>query len=760
LKKFSKNFDFVNVSKYVFLSLLFYVFNNLEAQVLPYSSAIFVSALLFNCSLIITPILYLSAFIVCNEMGLIASGAIFMLVILPIVCIYKSFKTNSHYQFVAYTFIGMLGFVFLGNTVNQILLEKRILTALLTTFLSFLSILTSKAITQKGLKFKLDFEEAFALGVMTSIFGLGISNTFSPFLYKSICVFMILMSSFVFRRGLASIYASVFSLSLAVYYNDINFVSIFLIYGIFSECFIGVSRYVSAISIVLCDYLLQVVFSIYSSYTYIHFISVLLGSVCFCVLPTQILTNLKDKLYAFREKQLVKQSINRNRSVLSNKLFDLSSVFSEIANSFNLLKQKSISQESAKAIMQKEIYSCVCRECLNYDKCKRNEKAISSAVGTLLDIGFAKGKLSLIDLPSELSKTCVHPNNVLYGLNKMLADYRAKLIENANLGVGRDLIASQALGISEILRSLALESGSLLKFNNKLEKVLTTNLFKAGFIISELLIYGEDDRLSVSMVVAMKEYSFLELQSVVSKTLGIKMAIEDKISISEQKEYITLRKSDEYDAVFGIAKATKDGSSKSGDTHSMTKISCDKFLVALSDGMGSGTDAENVSSTSLSLIESFYKSGLDDHLILDTVNKLLSINTEDYFTALDISIINLKDCTASFIKFGSPYGFIINDNGIKIVEGNTLPLGIIDGIKPSIATTELNDGDMILLVTDGISDAFDSSSAIIEYLRTLPAKNPQTLADDVLKQAIYLNDGCVKDDMTALAVRVYKKIAS
>ena len=34
--------------------------------------------------------------------------------------------------------------------------------------------------------------------------------------------------------------------------------------------------------------------------------------------------------------------------------------------------------------------------------------------------------------------------------NKMLADYRAKLIENANLGVGRDLIASQALGISEI----------------------------------------------------------------------------------------------------------------------------------------------------------------------------------------------------------------------------------------------------------------------------------------------------------------------
>ncbi len=756
----SKNFDFITVSKYAVLLILFYVFNNLEPIVLPYSSAVFISALLFNCSLIITSALYLCSFVLCGEMGLLASAGIFVLVLSPIVCVYKSFKSKTYYKFVAYTLIGMLGFIFLGNTTNQVLLEKRILTAILTTFLTFLCIISGRSITQKGFKFKLDFEEVFAIGVMTAILGLGISNSFSPFLYKSISVFLILTACFMFRRGLGSIFASVFAIGLAIYYNNITYISIFLVYGIFSECFLGVSRYLSAISIVIIDYLLQVIFSIYSSYTYMHFISVLLGCVCFCVLPTQILNAVKDKLYAFKEKQLVKQAINQNRNLLSNKLFDLSSVFLEIANSFNLLKKQNVNEDSAKNIMQKEILSCVCKQCINYDKCKRNEKAISLAIGTMIDIGFAKGKLSLIDLPTELSRCCIHPNNLLYGLNKMLAEYRAKLIENANLGVGRDLIASQAIGISEILRSLALESGSLLKFNNKLEKALMNNLFKAGFIITELLIYGEDDRLSVNMVVAMKEFSLLELQEVVSKSLGINMIIEDRTSISSEKEYLTLRKSHEFDAVFGVAKTTKDGSSRSGDTHSMTKISCDKFLIALSDGMGSGSEAENISSTSLSLIESFYKSGLDDHIILDTVNKLLSINTEDYFTALDISIINLKDCTASFIKFGSPYGFIINDNGIKIVEGNSLPLGIIDGIKPSIATTELNDGDMILLVTDGISDAFESSGAIIEYLRTLPAKNPQTLADNILEHAINLNDGQVKDDMTALAVRVYKKMAS
>ena len=536
-----------------------------------------------------------------------------------------------------------------------------------------------------------------------------------------------------------------------------NYVSIYLIYGVFTESLIGISKYASAFALLAVDYLLQVFFNIYTVYTAIHFISVLFGCVCFCVIPNHILQKLKDKLYAFREKQLVRQCINRNRTILSNKLYDLSSIFSEMANSFNLFQKKSLSEDGAKAIMEKEILSCVCKECDNFIRCKKNERIIGGDINKMIDIGFAKGKLSLIDLPNDLSAICTHPNNILYGLNKLLADYRARLIENENLAVGRRLIASEALGIADILQGLALESGQLLKFNNKLERMLFDKLVKGGFIISELLLFGEEDRITVNLIITMKEFSILNLQNLISGALGINMIVVDKVSISEEKLYLSLKKANEYDAVFGISKTTKDGSLASGDTYSMTKISCDKYLVALSDGMGSGNEAQNVSSASLSLIESFYKAGLNESLILDTVNKLLTINTEDYFTALDISVIDLKTCSADFIKYGAPYGFIINENGIKIIEGSSLPLCIIDGLKPSVASTPLNDGDMILLLTDGISDAFNNSGAIIDYLRTLPAKNPQTLTDEILKYAIDLNNGEVRDDMTALAVRIYKK---
>ncbi len=757
MESFRKNFDYINVFKYLFIFLIFIIFNNLERETLPYSSAILTTCLVLGSSIFTTSILYVFSFLILGEVGLLGASGIFILVLAPITYVYRKFKVKSYVEFLAYTLIGLLGFLFLGSSTKVVIMEKRIFTIILTTLLCYVSIISGKAISEKGLKFKLGFEEVFSVAIMSAIFGLGICNTFSPFIFKPISIFFILFCCYVYRTGIGSILSAILGISLAIFYSDINYVSIYLIYGIFAQSLIGASKYAGAFSLLAVDYLLQVFFNVYSTYTSIHFISVLFGCVCFCVIPTNFLQKLKDRLYSFREKQLVRQSINRNRTILSNKLYDLSSIFSEMANSFNLFQKKTLSEDGAKSVMEKEILTYVCKECDNFLRCKKNEKIIGNDINKMIDIGFAKGKLSLIDLPNDISSNCIHPNNILYGLNKLLADYRNRLIENENLAVGRKLIASEAFGIAEILQGLALESGQLLKFNNKLERVLFDKLLKGGFIVSELLLFGEEDRISVSLILTMKEFSMLSLQNLISNVLGINMIVVDKVSISEEKLYLCFKKENEYDAVFGIAKTTKDGSVASGDTYSMTKISCDKYLVALSDGMGSGKDAQNVSSTSLSLIESFYKAGLNENLILDTVNKLLTINTEDYFTALDISVIDLKTCSADFIKYGAPYGFIISENGIKIIEGSSLPLGIIDGLKPSVATTSLNDGDMILLVTDGISDAFNNSGAIIDYLRTLPAKNPQALADDVLHYAVELNNGEIKDDMTALAVRIYKK---
>lgn len=760
MKKIFRTLDYVAVLRYFFTFAFFVVFNNLETEVFPYSTAVLIAATFMNSSIITVPILFICSFLVCGANGLLAQAAISAAYCAVLNFTYMRFSAKKNAGFIALACLSLAGFVILGNTSAQIIIEKRITVALITAGLAFFCSVADKAISEKGLKYKISYEETVALLAVAVAVGIGVCNLVSPLLWKGITVFAILCFCYFFRFGTGTTVSAVLGISLAVHYHDINYIAITLSLGISADITGKISRYLSAASVPATDFFIYSVFNAYESYQIAELLPVIIGSIFFIVIPSKPLKKLKEKLYSFREKQLVRQTINRNRLMLSNRLYELAGVFTEMSSAFNAFTKNGITKEKAKSSIEREIYLSVCKNCKFYERCKQKENYIRNGLKTMLDIGFAKGKLSLIDLTKELSENCIHPNDILYGLNRMLAEYRSYALSAQNLASGRELIAEEVSGVSDILKGLALESGALLKYQSRLERSLSDNMFKCGLFANEILIYGENERITVSMIITMKEFSLSVLNAVVDKTLGINMTLSEKSNITDEKIYLVFKRAAEYDAVFGIATAVKDGSEKSGDTHSVIRINDEKFLVALSDGMGSGKEAETVSSVSLSLIESFYKAGMHSDLILNTVNKLLSVNTEDSFTALDVAVIDLKSRSSDFVKYGSPYGFIISDGRVRIVEANSLPLGILNDLKPSVCQAEINDGDMILLMTDGVSDAFGSSGDIIDFVRLVPALNPQTLADDVLNRAIELSKGEKKDDMTVLCVRIFKKTTS
>ncbi len=753
----SNYFDYKNILSYLSLTFLFAIFNCIENNCIPYSTAILVCAFAENTSIIISSLLYVFSFILTGGKGLLLSSLISAVTLILITLIYRKFKIKPRLEYAIFSFFSLIGYIIIGDTENATSLERRIFATLLISFISFICLITFRAINDKGLKKKFNVEEYASLSIFVCLMGLGLSNLISPLVWKGFSIFIIILSCYLFRAGLGVTISAVMGISLSIYYDNLNYVSVFLILGIICQTLMPISRYVATIILPILDFIVNLIFSIYPAYTIFDALPIIIACILFIVIPTKPLVLLKDKLYAFRERQLERQVINRNRQMLSNRLYEISNVFIQMASAFNEFNKNEISDQRAKEIIEKKIISSTCKICDNYKRCKISDYERVDGIIKMIDIGFAKGKLSLIDLPNDISSFCIHPKDIIFGLNKLLADYRTYLIEKSNIANGRKLIADQVKGIAEVLKSLALESGTLLKYQSKLERKLADSLFKNGFLVSELLIYGEKERLSVSLVLNEMEVSFIEIENVINKTLNTRLTLDDKCNINDSKIYLSFKQTVQYEAVFGIAKETKDNSLISGDTYSVIKLLDGRLLMALSDGMGSGKMAEKVSNVSLSLIESFYKAGMDSTLILNTVNKLLSINTEDSFSALDISVIDLKNCSADFIKYGAPYGFIISKNGIRIVEGNSLPLGIIEDLSPSICQTELNENDIILLLTDGISDAFGSSSEIIDYLRSLPAKNPQTLADNVLNKAKQLSNGTNKDDMSALAVRIYKK---
>ena len=233
----------------------------------------------------------------------------------------------------------------------------------------------------------------------------------------------------------------------------------------------------------------------------------------------------------------------------------------------------------------------------------------------------------------------------------------------------------------------------------------------------------------------------------------------EKIVPLEESDYnsIQLRKANRYDCVFGLASCNKSGNVESGDCHSILRLGKEKFLLALCDGMGAGKKAHQMSAMTLGLIENFYKAGFDNDIILESVNKLLAINNQENYSTLDVCLLDLDKEIADFIKVGAPFGLIKRDNNIEVIEGGALPIGALDNITPAIYKTTISTKDIVILCTDGITDAFNSEENMIEFVSKLASTNPQTIAETILQEALRLNQMSAKDDMTVLVARTYLK---
>jgi stage II sporulation protein E len=749
-------FDYVKILKAFGAFTLFIIINNLSSPIAPYSLAVLSSLVATSPTPYIYCLLYPFSFFILGENGLFLSALFSAFILTVIKLLYASFKNTIRYECLLFTALSLTCYLLIGNTKTSSLLEDRIICAIITVLLTLVFYSSINAINKKGLKFKFSKEEYLAVSLFITALGLGVSNAISPLVFKGASIFLVLFCCFLYKPSFSVVFSGVLGVSFAIYYRELDYVSLFIILSLITNSFMRLSRFLAIIAVVLFDFVFAILFSYYIDNVLYNVLPTVIGAFMFGVIPKNALTKLKEQLFTFREKQMFRASINQNRIMLSNKLYELSSVFSEMEVAFSAFSSSALTEETAKQKALKELTKTVCDSCANKLRCKKDDKVISD-LNKMIEIGFAKGRLSLIDMPSDTFEYCIKPNDIIFALNKMLNSYRVATVQQQNLIVGRNLISAQAKGVSEILKSLALETGQTLKYKTKTERELADFLMKKGFEIFEILIFGEEENITVSLILKDGKIDYAKLVKCVSEATRKVMSLTDKVNLYADKVHLTLKVSADYDAVFGIACDKKDGSNISGDTHSVIRINQDKFMVALSDGMGSGDNAHKISSVSLSLLESFYKAGMKSHTILSTVNKLLSINAEDSFTALDVCVIDLNILSVDFIKYGSPYGFIVNNSGVKIVEGNSLPLGILDELKPCVFNAKLNDGDIVLLITDGISDAFGSSSDVIEYLRKAPYKNPQALADDILKKAVEKNNGKKFDDMTALAVRIFKK---
>ena len=612
------------------------------------------------------------------------------------------------------------------------------------------------ALTEKFLKCRFKGEELIFLLLTYVVIGIGFCRFFGANAYMAVAFFLLLLFCAVTKDAAGLMCA--FVLSLPCYLIVGVPLQRFFIYGIVAVAFSKAGKLGEAFSFLCAFLFFGYLDGIYNSPTPLllaTLLSALIPTLILLLLPNSLYIQLEHALTFYREKHLSRLAINRNRAAIGEQLFEISALFREIQTTFLTLGNTDV-EADAKRYVKTCVESSLCKKCTGYGAC--HAQCLDDALGRLIDVGCAKGRVSLIDIPSTLATLCGRQSDLLFSLNTQLTEYRRYMLEAENAAVGRQLLAEQAQGVSEIVKNIALEQSEPLPMYSQKERDLAEALSKAGIVCAEILIYGNEENPTLSLV-TFGDAHVQKIAAIASHLFSVELCAANKIALGKNKFCHVLHKKPPYDAAFGIASRIKQGEAASGDTHSVIKIDERKFLVALADGMGSGEQARHVSTCAISLLESFYRSKMPPDLILSTINRLLTFHKEETFACVDIAVVDLDRGRADVVKIGAPVGFILSETALQILENDSLPLGILECIHPTATAYQFRAGDVLLFLSDGITDAFPSTGELYELLKTIPQSNPQRVADSILDAALKAYGGIAKDDMTVLAVKIFSAAA-
>lgn len=202
----------------------------------------------------------------------------------------------------------------------------------------------------------------------------------------------------------------------------------------------------------------------------------------------------------------------------------------------------------------------------------------------------------------------------------------------------------------------------------------------------------------------------------------------------------------------GIAQNSKANNEVSGDSIINVRLKDGKYLIALSDGMGTGEKAKQGSEQALKMLQSLLMSGFDKSTSMELINTSLINKNDEMFATLDIAIVDLYKGTVEMIKSGACPTYFKNNKKVQVIKSKSLPAGMINDINLEVFEKDIENKEIMLMCTDGVLDSnveYKNKELWIKYLiEDIETDNTKKIADLLLNEAIDNNFGVPKDDMS------------
>ena len=356
----------------------------------------------------------------------------------------------------------------------------------------------------------------------------------------------------------------------------------------------------------------------------------------------------------------------------------------------------------------------------------------------------------------------VNAINSAYRISKMNFVWTKKLNEE------KKNFETQLNGVSKAISEIAEDINKEIDnsdINIEKEEQIKVLLKQKGIFIQEIDINKKnEDRYRINLYFEdnLKTREEKEVLNVVSQVIGEKVILQN---IEEEKNENSIKyeiiSDDKFLIDIGIANQTKEGMTVSGDSIIKEKLKDGKYLLAISDGMGSGPEAKKSSKIVTTMLKRLLNSGFDKDISVELINSNLLNVSDEVFATLDIAIVDLYNGKIELIKNGACPTYVKNNKKIQIIKSLTLPTGIINKINTDIFDRDIDSNDIMVMISDGIMDSnieYKNKELWIKYLlEDIETTNAQKIANIIIKEAIDNNYGKIKDDMSIITCKFIKK---
>ena len=495
--------------------------------------------------------------------------------------------------------------------------------------------------------------------------------------------------------------------------------------------------------------------------------AVILAGILFAVLPKKMIKKVEtmalDKDYVFFGMDRMEKQMKGRLAHFSEPFFALSRTFSKLSQ-----QKEAMEEQDVEEILQ-QVTDNLCKGCEKANRClgfTRHEKYQTASC--ILPAARENGYIEAGDFPVNFANKCDHLDRYVAETNQVLRLVNNNFRWKNRLAESREAIAEQFQDIGFLLKDFSQELFREQELELEKKKDLATVLKRNQILVRKIEKVENNKHCQEIHLLAKARgkgcITTRELAKCVSSVLDksfVPMQGSRNV-LAKEYEKVVLVEDTKFKTITGVARCSKEGEIVCGDNYSFLKLDSGEMVMTLADGMGSGSDACLESTSAVELMESFLEAGVGEKTAIRLINSIFVLQSEEErLTTLDMVIINLYTGICDFIKMGAATAFIKREDRVEMITSASLPMGIFSKADYEDVSKKLYDGDMVILLSDGVLEAapmVHKERYIIELLSNLKTTNPTEIANTLLQHAIVNSGGNIVDDMTVLVTGVWTTV--